>query len=272
MNEFKPSGVITMATDFGHKGPFAGVMRGVILSRFPQASIVDLAHDIPAAWPPEAGFWIARCWPYFPAGTVHIAIVDPGSAGGRNILAVPFDGHIFLAPDNGLLAPLIGSMTQPLVYTVEQAWLARIGIEDPNPMFQGRDIFAPMAAELAAGRIAIEALAKPTENWTPGWIDEPDVSEDRIAGAIVSVDAFGNLLTNIDGTLLRDIENPVAVVAGRHLALAGDYGRAPPGEFICLINSFGVLEIARIESSAAEGLGVERGAPVYVHSGSTLKV
>ena len=105
----RASGIITITTDFGHKGPFAAIMKGVILGRFPAAKIIDLAHDIPAQWPPEAGFWVSRSYQWFPAGTVHLAIVDPGVGTEREILVVECDGHIFMAPDNGLLAQLIDS-------------------------------------------------------------------------------------------------------------------------------------------------------------------
>ena len=100
-------GVITVTTDFGHKGPFASVMKGIILTRFPEARVVDLAHDIPPQWPPEAGFWVSRSYPYFPAGSVHLAIVDPGVGAQREILLVEYDQHIFVAPDNGLLGRLL---------------------------------------------------------------------------------------------------------------------------------------------------------------------
>ena len=111
MTDFKPSGVITMTTDFGHKGPFAGVMRGVIISRFPAAKVIDLAHDIPAHWPPEAGFWLSRSYEYFPEGTVHVAIVDPGVGTEREIIVASRNGHVFMAPDNGLLAPVLTALT-----------------------------------------------------------------------------------------------------------------------------------------------------------------
>ena len=264
MSEFHPSGIVTMATDFGHKGPFAGVMRGVILSRFAGATIVDLAHDIPAAWPPEAGFWISRSWPYFPVGTIHIAIVDPGQAADRDILAVDHGGHIFLAPDNGLLDPVIAQAEIPSVYRLNLELLHQIGIRDPSPTFQGRDIFAPVAAEIAAGRIELRQLASTTSDWTPGWIGGPEVTAKSVSGVVVSVDGFGNLMTNIDASLIKQIDDPVAHIAGHHLPLEIDYGRAQAGEFIGLINSFDVLEIARVDGSAADGLGVERGAPVTV--------
>ncbi|MCB1625276.1 MAG: SAM-dependent chlorinase/fluorinase, partial [Pseudomonadales bacterium] len=108
MANFDPSGVITITTDFGHKGPFVGVMKGRMLSRFPRAQIVDLTHEILIHWPAEAGFWLARSFTYFPAGTVHVAVVDPGVGTARDILAVTTHGHVLLAPDNGLLAPVVG--------------------------------------------------------------------------------------------------------------------------------------------------------------------
>ena len=101
-----PSGIITLTTDFGHKDPFVGVMKGCILSRMPECRIVDLSHEIMAHWPVEAGFWLEKSYSYFPTGTVHLAVVDPGVGTDRPILIVEADEHIFLAPDNGLLAPV----------------------------------------------------------------------------------------------------------------------------------------------------------------------
>src|SRR5690606_37782272 len=100
-----PSGVITITTEFGHQGPFVGVMKGAILSRFPDARIIDLTREILVHLPAEAGFWLARAFAYFPPGTVHIAVVDPWVGTSRDIVAVAAAGHLFLAPDNGLLAP-----------------------------------------------------------------------------------------------------------------------------------------------------------------------
>ena len=100
--------VITLTTDFGLKGPFVGVMKGAILARCPDARIVDLTHEIPVHWPIEAGFWLARSYHYFPAGTVHVAVVDPGVGTARSIIAAEHAGHRFLGPDNGLLTPVLG--------------------------------------------------------------------------------------------------------------------------------------------------------------------
>lgn len=258
----QPSGVITITTDFGHKGPFAGVMQGVILKRFADASIVDLAHDIPAHWPPEAGFWIERSYQYFPDGSIHIAIVDPGVGTEREIVIAEYDGHVFMAPDNGLLAPILEK--SDAIYQLQHDKLGALGLSPPSATFHGRDIFAPVAAEMAAGRLTPADVGEITMQWTPGWIDDPEVQVGRISGVIVTVDAFGNLISNIDAALIKSFDNPVAHLAGHDFELKMTYGRVKPGEYLALINSFGVLEIARAEGNAAEGLGSERGAPVTV--------
>ena len=103
-----------------------------------------------------------------------------------------------------------------------------------------------------------------TQDWTPGWLDEPDVSGDKVLGIVVTIDAFGNLITNIDASLIEGISEPVVELGGHRIDMKPTYGRATPGDYLALINSFGVIEIARAEESAADGLGCERGAPVTV--------
>jgi len=267
MANWQPSGVITITTDFGHKGPFAAVMKGVILKRFREATVVDLAHDIPAHWPPEAGFWISRSYQYFPPGTVHVAIVDPGVGTDRDILLVEHDRHIFLAPDNGLLAPLLEGAGK--IYKLDEGSLQQLGLDAPSLTFHGRDIFAPLAAEFAAGRLLPADVGSETADWTPGWLENPEVVPGRISGVIVTVDAFGNLISNIDGSLVEGFRKPVVRFAGHDFEIKPTYGRVKPGNFLALINSFGVVEIARAEGSAAESLGSERGAPVVVTEGKS---
>lgn len=262
----QPSGVITITTDFGHKGPFAAVMKGVILARFPEARVVDLAHDIPAQWPPEAGFWVSRSYHYFAAGTVHLAIVDPGVGTERDILVAACNGHIFMAPDNGLLAPLFDTCEAPQVYRLN---IERLDLPAPSATFHGRDIFAPVAADLAAGRRGVGDVAEPTSEWTPGWIEEPDVANDCVSGIVVTVDNFGNLISNVDASLIEDFREPVAEIAGHQIPMRQTYGRAKPGEYLALVNSFGVIEVARAEGSAEEGLGSARGAPLVIRDGYT---
>lgn len=263
----KPSGVITITTDFGHKGPFAAVMKGVILGRFPDAKVIDLAHDIPAHWPPEAGFWVSRAYKYFPRGSVHVAIVDPGVGTERDILIIDYDGHYFLAPDNGLLALMLDAADHAQVFTLDMDALERLGIGQPSMTFHGRDIFAPIAADLAGGHTTPDCIGKATAEWAPAWLDNPTVTSGKISGVIVTVDSFGNLISNIDEALLEPFSQPVAQLAGHTIEMRSTYGRATPGDYLALINSFGVLEIAKAEGNAADGLGIERGAPVIVTDG-----
>lgn len=260
----KPSGIITITTDFGHKGPFAAVMKGVILERFRQAEVIDLAHDIPAHWPPEAGFWISRSYRFFPSGTVHVAIVDPGVGSERDILMIEYDDHVFLAPDNGLLATLLDSAGAPLVYRLRQEKLPMLGITEPSLTFHGRDIFAPIAADIASDRLRLSEIGERINSWTPAWIDEPEVTPKRVTGVIITVDAFGNLISNIDKSLLQQFRTPIIHLGGHTFTLEATYGRVRPGAYLGLINSFGVVEIAKAEGSAADGLGVDRGAPVMI--------
>jgi S-adenosyl-L-methionine hydrolase (adenosine-forming) len=259
-----PSGVITITTDFGHQGPFVGVIKGCMLARFPQARIVDLTHEIVVHWPAEAGFWLARAYGYFPVGTVHVAVVDPGVGTSRNIIAVRAGGHYFIAPDNGLLAPVVSRAQDALMVRLGSAQLARLGVVRPSATFHGRDIFAPVAAELAAGRSQLEDLGPVVDTLVPSWVDDPSVESRSVSGVVISIDHFGNLITNIDAPLIERFRLPLVHAGNHSFPLLRTYGDARPGDYLALVNSFGVLEIARAENSAAEGLGLSRGAPVIV--------
>jgi len=261
---FAASGVVTLTTDFGLKDPFVGVMKGRLVARFPVVRIIDLTHEIPAHWPAEAGFWLSRSFRYFPAGTVHVAVVDPGVGSSREIAVVEAEGHVFLAPDNGLLAPVVEAVTPTSVRHVAGTLLTRLGVDAPSATFHGRDIFAPLAAELAAGRLQPSDLGPPVAEIVPGWIEEPQTAAGQVTGTVVTIDHFGNLITNIEPRHLAGMAHPVIRVAGRELALRRTYSDVRPGEYLALINSFGVLEIAQAERGAAEGLGLARGAPVTV--------
>lgn len=261
---FEPSGVITITTDFGHKGPFVGVMKGRIYSRFAAARIVDLTHEIMVHWPAEAGFWLARSFGYFPAGTVHIAVVDPGVGTSRDIVALEVQGHVLLAPDNGLLSPLHTRAPQAVVRRITVDTLSRFGLTRPSATFHGRDIFAPLAAELAAGRCAPGELGPVMDALVPAWVDDASGDDHAITGVVITMDHFGNLITNIEARQIARMHAPRVYAANQSWPLSRTYGDARPGEYLALLNSFGVVEIARAEQSAADGLGLSRGAPVVV--------
>jgi S-adenosyl-L-methionine hydrolase (adenosine-forming) len=261
---FGASGIITLTSDFGLQDPFVGVMKGQILARFPAATIVDLTHEVLAHWPVEAGFWLARSYRYFPPGTVHVAVVDPGVGGARGIAAVEGEGQLFLAPDNGLLANVVEALPAPVLRLLSDVFVASLGVTRPSATFHGRDIFAPVAAEIAAGRVTLDEIGEQVGELVPGWLEAPAIAHGQVSGAVVTIDHFGNLITNIDGTLLHALSRAVVRVAGIEIELRRTYSDVRPGDYLALVNSFGVLEIARAEQSAAEGLGLARGAPVIV--------
>ncbi len=255
---------ITLTTDFGHMGPFVAVMKGAILQRAPQAHVIDLTHEIHVHWPAEAGFWLARAYRYFPAGTIHVAIVDPGVGTQRDIVAVEFDNHVFLAPDNGLLPTIFENSTDHRAWRLSEKWRAGRNWPQPSNTFHGRDIFAPLAAELATQQIKPADIGPQVAELIPSMLDEPLMANRQIQGTVVTIDHFGNLITNIGQRLLADFDAPQVCVAGHRFGIRDTYGNAKPGDFLALVNSFGVVEIARAEGSAADGLGLGRGAPVTV--------
>ena len=262
---FRPSGIVTLTTDFGHQDPFVGVMKGQVLCRFPAARLVDLTHEIQLHWPAEAGFWLGRSFAYFPPGTVHVAVVDPGVGSSRDIAVVEAAGQLFLAPDNGLLAGVLERLeSTPILRRVEAGVLPELGILRPSATFHGRDIFAPLAAELAAGRWRPESLGPIVRELVPGGMSRPELAEGGLSGVVMTVDHFGNLLTNLDAPLVAQVATPVVRAGSQDIELRRTYSDVRPGQYVALINSFGVLEVARAQMSAAEGLGLGRGAPVVV--------
>ncbi|MDH3647527.1 MAG: SAM-dependent chlorinase/fluorinase [Gammaproteobacteria bacterium] len=262
---FVPSGVITLTTDFGHHDVFVGTMKGQVLRRFTAARIVDLTHGIQAHWPDEAGFWLAKSYQYFPTGTIHIAVVDPGVGTGRDIIALELDDHLFLAPDNGLLG-LLSQNPKVKTHRLDITRLARFGIEQPSSTFHGRDIFAPIAAELAAGHISAVDIGPSVNEIVPRWQEAAVVEDDQVSGVVITTDSFGNLITNIEDHMIRHLRQPIVLAGGQQFPLRQTYGDVQPGQYLALINSFGVVEIACAESSAAQGLGLGRNAPIIVRA------
>jgi len=264
---FEPSGVITITTDFGHRGPFVGTMKGVILNRFSSAKIIDLTHEAYVHWPAEAGFWLERSFRYFPPGTVHLAVVDPGVGTERSVLLVVGEGHAFLAPDNGLLAGVIDAI-EPTVIKVDDAAITRLALPTVSATFHGRDVFAPIAGALAAGAVSPGSLGEETDDFIPSLIEAPDMHGSELHGIVITSDNFGNLITNIDQKYLSRFRNPIVRAGGHEMTLRRTYADVAPGDLLALVNSLCVVEISRAEQSAAEMLGIGRGAPVVVVDGA----
>jgi S-adenosylmethionine hydrolase len=192
-----------------------------------------------------------------------VAVVDPGVGTTRSIIAGEHDGHTFLGPDNGLLQPVLG-LRPARCHRLSESWRQQQAWPHPSNTFHGRDIFAPLAAELAGGGVQIEDIGPAAGELIPSLQEEPEAGAHEVRGTVVAIDNFGNLITNIDGALVAGFRKPDVLAGGRRLPLRRTYGDAQPGEFLALVNAFGVLEIARAEGSAADSLGLGRGAPVLV--------
>lgn len=261
--EFEPCAVVSLTTDFGHRGPFIGTMKGVMLSRSRDLKIIDLTHEILVHWPAEAGFWLHRSFSYFPKGTVHLAVVDPGVGTDRSVLIVIAQGHVFVAPDNGLLAEVIEAYDSTVIRVSDSA-VRKFALEQISATFHGRDIFAPLAAEIASGNVAVDALGEITGDYIPSLVEPPELHHGEVKGIVITSDNFGNLITNIEASLLDAFSNPKVLAGGHELPISRTYADATPGELICLVNSSQVLEIACVEQSAADALSIGRGSPIVV--------
>ena len=245
--------LITLLTDFGTADGYVGEMKGVLLTRAPDATLVDITHEIPAQDVEMARLTLARVWRRFPTGTVHLVVVDPGVGTGRAALAVKSDGRCLVGPDNGVLSPAL------LV-----AGACAVTLEIPpnaSASFHGRDVFAPAAASLASG-MSLESLGtaarQPTIRRTP----EPQRVEDGVlAGVVISVDRFGNAITNLVGLRAGIVE-----LGGATLPLRRTYGDVPSGAALALVGSSGLIEVAVRDGNAARQLGVTRGSPVVFRS------
>ena len=254
--------VITLTTDFGDAGPFVAVMKAVIRRHAPDAPIADITHRVPPFRHSEAGFWLSRAYSWFPAGSVHVVVVDPGVGTERAIVAAAFDGHVFVAPDNGTLPAIVG--TGATLHALAPDWPGRRDWPAPSSTFHGRDVFAPLAAALWSGRAKPADIGPAVRDPVPSPVAPPTTAPDGVTGTIVAMDTWGNLVTNIDGASIAHLHDPRVGIGHRDLRLVTTYGAAPPGALVALVTSFGTVEIAWREGSAAEMLNVGHGAPVTV--------
>jgi S-adenosylmethionine hydrolase len=273
MAAFRANGLITLTTDFGSREPFVGIMKGVMLATASQLRFVDMAHEVSAFQPIEAGFWLSRALKYFPAGTLHMAVVDPGVGTPRDLIVALSGEQALLAPDNGLLAPLAARGKIDRIIRVDLNQLVKFGVSDVSATFHGRDVFAPLAAAIASGRCApvdlgpeISALS------STGWPKITARADGGVAGVIVAVDRFGNLISNIESSAVVALTTPSVLIGDLALPLRRTYGDASAGDYLGLINSFDVLEVARARGNAAAGLNLAVGAPISaVPGGATAQ-
>jgi S-adenosylmethionine hydrolase len=248
--------VIALLTDFGTRDYYVGAMKGVILSIAPSAVIIDITHDVPPQDIREAAYTLRSCYSDFPAGTVFVAVVDPGVGSGRRGLAVESEGYYFVGPDNGLLSFVLDDAR---VFELKNEWYFRRPVSNT---FHGRDVFAPVAARLSVG-VQVEEFGPPVSDPVRLVEGKPQVSEQGIDGEVLHIDCFGNIVTNIkaaDLLAVYTIEINGKLIENHRKFFA----EAESSEVFSIMGSAGFLEISIRDGSAAEMLGVRRGQKVSV--------
>ena len=257
--------VITLLTDFGLRDGYVGVMKGVIWKICPEAQIADITHFIPPQNIQQGAVALLRTVKYFPKGTVHIAVVDPGVGTSRKPLAAEVDGHFFVGPDNGLFSLIFqdaesrGSSCRYFSLDNPKYWLPEI-----SRVFHGRDIFAPAGAYLAS-EVALEKmgtlLLDPVRLYSP----QPKKQGDGWLGEVVTIDNFGNIASNISSKLLQGNSQVIVKIAGEVInGLINTFEDRPAGNLVSMIGTENDLIVAVVRGNAAERLHIKPGDPVEV--------
>jgi len=254
--------VIAFLTDFGTQDHYAGTMKGVVLGICPDATLVDITHDIPAHDIMGGALELAASYKYFPPGTIFVVVVDPGVGSARRGLAADTGDYRFVAPDNGVLTAVLRETPAKKIVELTERRYARPTV---SRTFEGRDRFAPAAAWLAKG-IQLTALGRPVADIQRLEMPAPESSADVIRGLVVRVDRFGNLVTNIDRKLVERLGGDVAIDAGGKTIsrLVATYADLPGDGVGALFGSTDHLELAAPAASAADRLALTRGTVVTV--------
>jgi S-adenosyl-L-methionine hydrolase (adenosine-forming) len=250
--------IITLLTDFGLRDHFVGSMKGVILSLTPDVNLVDISHLIPPQDVFTGAFTLGQAWQSFPSGTIHLAVVDPGVGTARKAIAASAGGHFFVAPDNGILT-----------YVMEEEGFAAFEItadhyfrKPVSNTFHGRDVFAPIAAGIGKG-IPLHQLGPELRQPVKLNIPAPKkIKENLIQGVILSVDQFGNLITNLKPTDILPASKIVLSGQREIPNFCNTYNEGAPGEAFMLTGSTGYIELAVKNGSAASLLSLKAGAPI----------
>lgn len=249
--------VITLTTDFGVTDSFVGTLKGVILSRAPRATIVDLIHGIAPGDVRAGAFALLTGYRFFPKRTVHVVVVDPGVGSARRAIAVQSREHSFIGPDNGVLS---WALAREAVRSVRLIANERLWLQPVSRTFHGRDVFAPVAAYLARGG-KFERLGPAVADYIR--LPWPPVKEagGDLVGEVLAVDRFGNAITNIPESSAQAESREGVVLAGRRrlCRVAACYAAVPRGQAVTVFGSSGFLEIAVNGGSAAAELHLKVG-------------
>ncbi len=252
---------MALLTDFGALDPYVGAMKGAILSVCPEATLVDLAHEVPRHDVLAGALTLDAAYRTFPAGTVFVAVVDPGVGSARRGLALQAGRHLFVGPDNGLFSIVLREHAEARVHALENARLFRSPV---SPVFHGRDVFGPVAGHLAQG-VPLEEVGPRIED--PVLLEplEPrKLASGEWETSVLHVDRFGNLATSLSGRAVEGARAVEVVVGGATIPWARTYSDVPPGSPCALVGSSGRLEVAVRDGSASARLGVGKGSPVRV--------
>lgn len=258
--------VITLLTDFGLDDPFVGIMKGVIYGINSHARVVDICHGLPSYDVHQAGFLLKMAYPFFPKGSIHVVVVDPGVGSARRPLIVWADDHYFIGPDNGVFSHLYEAVKVELVVEITAS---RYFLHPMSATFHGRDLFAPVAAHFSRG-VALDAFGQPIADYVRLAVPRPKVQGVLLRGEVLYVDKFGNLITNItagDLEAFRGGQEKGVVVRVGGLEIPGVsafYAQVKEGELGALFGSSGHLEVFVHRGSAARVLKAGRGEEVWV--------
>lgn len=258
-------GIVTLLTDFGTRGPYVAAMKGALLRHCPAARIVDICHDIDAHDVLQASFVLAQAAGHFPAGTLHVVVVDPGVGTDREIIAATFGSQTYLFPDNGVITMV--AETQPLRAMAAARDRKYFPPESAiSSTFHGRDLFAPLAGHLVRGA-SVTDLGPTPQSYKLIDASKPHYHDDEIVGSIVYVDRFGNLISNITARAMAQRwpdHNDVEVLCdGRTVGPPrATYGQAGRGQLLALVNSMGLVEVAANAARACDVLAAGVGSEV----------
>jgi hypothetical protein len=262
--------VITITTDFGTNDHFVGAMKGVIVDIVPEAQIVDISHAVQPFDVLDGALTIAQAYSYFPNGTIHLVVVDPGVGTARRPILASSDGHHFVAPDNGVLSMVYAREERIHVRHITSEHYFRQPVSNT---FHGRDIFAPVAAYLAK-QVDSHKFGDEIEDYVKFAAPRPKaVGENRIRGVVLKVDRFGNLVTNVSAAdvpaLFAAKTAPFKIAVGsREITdIRAAYGEGGPGEVFGILGSMGYLEIAANRAAAAQLTGAVKGSEVMISLG-----
>ena len=256
--------VVAFLSDFGTRDHYAGTLKAVVLSICPDATLIDIGHEIPAHDVLAGALELAACYRYFPVGTIFLVVVDPGVGSSRRGIAADCGDYKFVAPDNGVLSVVFHETPPSKVIELTERKYARATV---SRTFEGRDRFAPAAGWLAKG-IALVAMGKSVSDYQVIDLPQPVVTLEGITGDVVRIDRFGNLITNIDRRTLEQfaVGRPIGITIGdRQIArIVATYADGPAGELCALFGSTDHLEIAVNAGDAARALGLSRGVKAHV--------